>query len=91
MSKDELVETIKKSNYFSLLTYGSTYSAMIKEKVIYLLFSKDGKPEVKFVSIKVPSHTTAEGLKETMISAFKRIEKSEFHTTSGHYPEILGR
>ena len=88
VSKDELIETIKKSKYFSLLTDGSTYSAMIEEEVIYLLFSKDGKPEVKFVSIKVPSHTTAEGLNETMISAFKRIGMSEFHTTSGHYPEI---
>lgn len=80
VSKDELIETIKDANYFSLLTDGSTDSASIEEEVIYLLFLKDGKPEVKFVSIETPSHTTAEGLKETITSAFKRIGMSEFHT-----------
>ena len=53
---------------------------MIEEEVIYLLFLKDGKAEVKFVNIEAPSHTTAEGLKETIISAFKRIGMPEFHT-----------
>ena len=47
------------------------------------MFLKDGKPEVKFVSIEAPSHITAEGLKENIISAFERIRMSllrEFHT-----------
>ena len=53
---------------------------MIEEKVLYLLFLNEGKPEIKFFSIKTPSHTTAEGLKEAISSAFKRTGMIEFHT-----------
>ena len=48
------------SNYFSLLTDGSTDSAVIEEEVVYLLFLNEGKPEIKFFSIETPLHTTAE-------------------------------
>ena len=58
----------------------STNSAVIEEEVLYLLFLNEGKPEIKIFSIKSPSHTTAEGLKEAISSAFKRTGMTEFHT-----------
>ena len=48
--------------------------------MLYLLFLNEGKPEIKFFSIETPSHTTAEGLKEAISSAFKRTGMIEFHT-----------
>ena len=45
-----------------------------------MLFLKDRKAEVKFFSIEAPSHATAEGLRETITSVFKRIGMPEFHT-----------
>ena len=53
---------------------------MIEEEVLYLLFLNEGKPEIKFFSVKTPSHTTAEGLKEAISSAFKRTGMTEFRT-----------
>ena len=78
-STDCIVE-VKKSNYFSLFTYGSTDSAVTEEEVLYLLFLNEGKPEIKFFSDDTPSHTTAEGLKEAISSAFKRTGMTEFHS-----------
>ena len=68
------------SNYFSLLTDGSTDSAVIEEEVVYLLFLNEGKPEIKFFSIETPLHTTAEWLKKAISSVFKRTGMIEFHT-----------
>ena len=62
--QEDLIKAISTSNYFSLFTDGSTDSAVIKEEVIYLLFLNEGKPDIKFFSIKTTSHTTAEGLKK---------------------------
>ena len=53
---------------------------MIEEEVLCLLFLNEGKQEIKFFSIETPSHTTAEGLKEAISSAFKRTGMTEFHT-----------
>ena len=53
---------------------------MIEEEVLYLLFLNEGKPEIKFFSIETPSHSTTEGLKEAISSAFKRTGMTEFHT-----------
>ena len=50
---------------------------MIKEEVVYL-FLKDGKPEVKFSSIKAPSHTTTEGLKELLYLLLRELECQNF-------------
>ena len=80
VKKEDLIKAISTSNYFSLLTDGSTDSAVIEEEVLYLLFLNEGKPEIKFFSIETPSHTTAEGLKEAISSAFKRTGMTEFHT-----------
>ena len=78
--QEDLIKAISTSNYFSLFTDGSTDSAVIKEEVIYLLFLNEGKPDIKFFSIKTTSHTTAEGLKEAISSEFKRTGMTEFHT-----------
>ena len=80
VKKEDLIKAISTSNYFSLLTDGSTDSAVIEEEVLYLLFLNEGKPEIKFFSIETPSHTTAEGLKQAISSAFKRTGMTEFHT-----------
>ena len=78
--QEDLIKAISTSNYFSLFTDGSTDSAVIKEEMIYLLFLNEGKPDIKFFSIKTTSHTTAEGLKEAISSEFKRTGMTEFHT-----------
>ena len=80
VKKEDLIKAISLSNYFSLLTDGSTDSVVIEEEVLYLLFLNEGKPEIKFFSIETPSHSTAEGLKEAISSAFKRTGMTEFHT-----------
>ena len=80
IKKEDLIKAISTSNYFSLLTDGSTDSAVIEEEVLYLLFLNEGKPEIKFFSIETPLHTTAEGLKEAISSGFKRTGMTEFHT-----------
>ena len=80
VKKEDLIKAISTSNYFSLLTDGSTNSALIAEEVLYLLFLNEGKPEIKFFSIETPLHTTAEGLKEAISSGFKRTGMTEFHT-----------
>ena len=46
--------------------------------MLYLLFLNEGKPEIKFFSIETPPHSTAEGLKEAISSAFKRTGMTEF-------------
>ena len=46
--------------------------------MLYLLFLNEGKPEIKFFSIETPSHSTTEGLKEAISSAFKRTGMTEF-------------
>ena len=80
VKKEDLIRAISTSNYFSLLTDGSTDSAVIEEEVLYLLFLNEGKPEIKFFNIKTSLHTTAEGLKESISSVFKRTGMTEFHT-----------
>ena len=80
VKKEDLIKAISASNYFSVLTDGTTDSAVIEEKVLYLLFLNEGKPEIKFFNIETPSHTTTEGLKEAISSAFKRTGMTEFHT-----------
>ena len=60
VKKEALIKATSTSNYFSLLTDGSTDSAVIEEEVPYLLFLNKGKPETKFFTIKTLSHTTTE-------------------------------
>ena len=80
VKKEDLIKAISTSNYFSLLTDGSTDSAVIEEEMLYLLFLNERKPEKKIFSIETPSHTTAEGLKEAKSSAFKISGMTESHT-----------
>ena len=80
VKKEDLIKVISTSDYFSLLTDSSTDSAVIEEEMLYLLFLNEGKPDIKFFSIKTPWHATAEGLKEAISSAFKRTGMTEFHT-----------
>ena len=80
VKKEDLIKAISTSNYLSLLTDGSTDSAVIKEEVLYLLFLNEGKPEITFFNIETPSYSTAEGLKEAISSAFKRTGMTEFLT-----------
>ena len=88
VKKEDLIKAISTSNYFSLITDGSTDSAVIEEEVLYLLFLNEGKPEIKFFSIETPSHTTAEGLKEAISSLFKRTGMTEFHTIAGFKVDV---
>ena len=80
VKKEDLIKAISTSNYFSLLPDSSTDSAVIEEEVLYILFLNERKPEIKFFSIETILHTTAEGPKEAISSAFKRTGMTEFHT-----------
>ena len=53
VKKEDLIKAISTSNYFSILTDGSTDSAVIEEEVLYLLFLNERKPEIKFFSTEL--------------------------------------
>ena len=77
--RDDLVKALSNAKSFSLLTDGSTDSAVIEEELVYVLFlTGDGYPSVKFLSIECPEHTDANGLKEAIKLAFNRIGLQDF-------------
>ena len=79
LQKEELIKQIQNCKYYSILIDGSTDSAVIEEELVYiLLITDEGRPEVKFLSIEAPKHTTAEGLKDIIKIAFSRIDIEDY-------------
>ena len=65
-----LQKLISKANYFSVLSDGSTDSAVTEQETIYVLFTCEGTPVLKYLSIENVKNVDAAGLKSTLEVAF---------------------
>ena len=61
--REDLKKLISKANYFSVLSDGSTDSAVTEQETIYVLFICEGTPVVKYLSIENVKNVDARGLK----------------------------
>ena len=67
------------ARYYSVLSDGSTDSAVIEQEVVYVLYlSKDGVPVVKYLSIESAQNGDTDGLKDCISKAFERIGITKF-------------
>ena len=65
--------------YYSVLSDGSTDSAVIEQELVYVLYlSKDGVPIVKYLSIESAENGDASGLKNCITKAFQRFRITKF-------------
>ena len=64
--------------YFSLLSDGSTDSSMKEEELVYLLYLRNGKPNVIFSSIKPTENANTEGLYKCIKKTFERYDTYNF-------------
>ena len=61
--REDLKKLISKANYFSVLSDGSTDLAVTEQETIYVLFTCEGTPVVKYLSIENVKNVDARGLK----------------------------
>ena len=69
MSED-LKKLISKTNYFSVLSDGSTDSAATEQETIYVLFICEGTTVLEYLSIENVKNADAPGFKSTLDVAF---------------------
>ena len=69
MHKD-LKNLISKQIYFSVLPYSSTHSSVTEQETIYVLFTCEGTPVLKHLSIENVKKTHALSLKSTLEVVF---------------------
>ena len=70
--REDLKNLISKSNYYSVLSDGSTDSSVTEQETIYILFICGGVPVLKYFSIESVKVADSAGLKETLEKAFLR-------------------
>ena len=70
--REDLKNLISKSNYYSVLSDGSTDSSATEQETIYVLFICGGVPVLKYFSIESVKVADSAGLKETLEKAFLR-------------------
>ena len=68
--REDLKKLILKANYFSVLSDGSTDSAVTEQETIYVLFIFEGTLVPKYLSIENVKNVDAPGLKSTLEVAF---------------------
>ena len=79
VTKESFAEDFANARYYSVLSDGSTDSAVIEQEVVYVLYlSKDGVPVVKYLSIESAENGDADGLKDCISKAFERIGITKF-------------
>ena len=78
VTQDSLKKDLANAQYFCVLSDGSTDSSVIEEELVYLLFLKNGKLVMKFLSIEPANHANAEGIIEWIKTAFERIGILDF-------------
>ena len=71
--REDLKSLISKSNYYSVLSDGSTDSSVAEQETIYILFICGGVPVLKYFSIESVKVADSAGLKETLRKAFLRL------------------
>ena len=64
--REDLKKLISKENYFSVLSDGSTDSAVTEQETIYVLFISKGTPVLKYLSIKNAKNADAPDLKSIL-------------------------
>ena len=78
VTKESFAEDFANARYCSVLSDGSTDSAVIEQEVVYVLYiSKDGVPVVKYLSIESVENGN-DGLKDCISKAFERIGITKF-------------
>ena len=70
--REDLKNLISKSNYYSVLSDGSTDSSVREQETIYILFICGGVPFLKYLSIESVKVADSAGLKETLEKAFSQ-------------------
>ena len=77
VTKESFAEDFANTRYYSVLSDGSTDSAVIEQEVVYVLYlSKDGVPVD--LSIESAENGDADGLKDCISKAFERIGITKF-------------
>ena len=77
--REDLKKLISKANYFSVLSDGSTNSAVTKQEMIYVLFICEGTPVLKYLSIENVKNANAPGFKSTLEVAFNRFGITHYY------------
>ena len=79
VTKESFAKDFANARYYSVLSDGSTDSAVIEQEVVYVLYlSKDGVPVVKYLSIESAQNGDIDGLKDCISKAFERIGITKF-------------
>ena len=79
VTKETFAKDFANARYYSILSDGSTDSAVIEQEIVYVLYlSSGGIPAVKYFSIESAENGDADGLKECIISAFNRFGITNF-------------
>ena len=76
---ENLKKLISKANYFSVLSNGSTDSAVTEQETIYVLFICEGTPILKYLSIENVKNADALGFKSTLEVAFNRFGITRYY------------
>ena len=77
--RESLKKLISKANYFSVLSDGSTDSAVTEQEMIYVLFICEGTPVLKYLSIKNVKNDDAPGLKSNLEVTFNRFGITRYY------------
>ena len=70
--REELKKLIFKANYFSVLSDGSTDSAVTEQETIYVIFICENTPVLTYLSIENAKNADAPDFKSTLEIAFNR-------------------
>ena len=76
---EDLKKLIFKANYFSVLSDGSTDSAVTEKETIYILLICEGTPVLKYLSIENVKNADAPGLKSTLEIAINRFGFTHYY------------
>ena len=77
-ARESLKADLEKAHYYSVLDDGSTDVSVTERELVNVLFLKDGAPVIKFLSVESPEQADAEGLQNSITTAFSRIDIPRF-------------
>ena len=79
VTEESFAKDFANARYYSVLSDGSTDSAVIEQEIVYVLYlSKDGVPTVKYLSIESAKNGDASGLKNCITKAFQTFGITKF-------------
>ena len=77
--REDLKKLIYNANYFSVLSDGSTDSAVTEQEKTYVLFICEGTPVFKYLNIENVTNADAPGLKSTLEVVFNRFGITRYY------------